>query len=426
MTEKELEQLVALIIKFERNELTADEEEALQQWLSEPGNGLVLEELINDPAIRDRMAQDYQRKKRVEAILESRGVRIDPDYRAGEQRGVYRGMPLRTWWAAAGVVAAVSVAAYIWFAASGTRKQERRQVATAQIKDLPPGGNRAALIIANGTVIPLDSAGNGVLSEDAGEAITKTQDGKLKYTLAASNGHGTGGNSQIAYNTLVTPRGGQYFVELSDGSKVWLNAASSLRYPARFTEGDRSVELTGEAYFEIAKAYKTGAGGDQEKVPFIVNIKKEKEKYPGKVEVLGTHFNIKAYNDDDEIRATLLEGSVKVSEGSKSVIIAPGQQAMIGGGSIAVASNVDTDEIVSWKNGVTSFSNADIRTIMRNVSRWYDVNVEFEGSIPAKTYMGGIPRSSNLSEIMKVLELNKIHTELIDSAGVRKLIVKPN
>ncbi len=254
--------------------------------------------------------------------------------------------------------------------------------------DIAPGGNKAILTLADGSKLVLNNSKNGALATQSGTQIVK-QDSTLSYKTTVGN------NSQVSYNTITTPYGGQYQLVLADGTKVWLNAASSLRYPTSFTGKDRSVELTGEAYFEVAK---------NKNQPF--NVKTATQT----VQVLGTHFNVNAYSDEKAVKTTLLEGSVKVSSATANVMISPGQQsALAKNGLFVIDKDLDTDEIVAWKNGVFQFNEADIQTIMRQIARWYNIDVEFKGTIPANTYHGKISRNSNVSQVLKILELSGIN-----------------
>lgn len=251
--------------------------------------------------------------------------------------------------------------------------------------DVAPGGNRALLTLADGTQLSLTDATDGELAQEAGVVITKTEDGQLAYTVI----HSDRKNNEIPqFNSIETPRGGQYQINLPDGSRVWLNAASSLRYPTTFTGKERRVELRGEAYFEVA---------ENMHMPFRVASNNQV------VEVLGTHFNINAYPDEGAIKTTLLEGSVNVQIGSHSAVLKPGQQALVEK-SIQVR-DVDLEEAVAWKNGRTQFSNASIQNIMRMLSRWYDVEVDYKGEMIQTGFGGSVSRSKNISEILKLLEL---------------------
>lgn len=307
----------------------------------------------------------------------------------------------------------IAAASIILIAAAGLyfyKSSERTQIAKTEAKaDVSPGGNKAILTLADGTKISLEDAKNGELAEQSGIKITKAADGQLIYTLSGSDDD----SKTNSYNTIETPVGGQYQVNLPDGSKVWLNSASSLRYPVRFEDAERRVEIKGEAYFDVAH---------DSKKPFRV------ENNNQVVEVLGTEFNIMAYADENSIKTTLVEGSVKVIKANNSTTIIPGQQARMKDGKIDVVS-VDTKTVTAWKSGFFIFKSEDIESIMRQISRWYNVDVKYEGDISRKTFGGKISRSKNISEVLAILELTgSIHFEIIpgDSPGKgRRIIVMP-
>lgn len=269
-------------------------------------------------------------------------------------------------------------------------------------KDVAPGGNKAILTLADGTKVILDSANNGAITRQGNVTIIKLNDGQLAYQPSTSSTIPT-----ILYNTISTPRGGQYQVVLADGSKVWLNAASSIKFPNAFPGKDRKVEITGEAYFEVAhNAAK----------PFYVDAAEME------VKVLGTHFNVNAYADEGSIKTTLLQGSVRVSEGEKSVVIKPGEQAQLQTVSheLRTKGNVNLEKIMAWKNGFFSFDDANIKTIMKELARWYNIDVIYEGEVPPVQFSGAIGRDLTLNQVMSVLDETRIHYELIG----RKLIIK--
>jgi ferric-dicitrate binding protein FerR (iron transport regulator) len=246
---------------------------------------------------------------------------------------------------------------------------------------------------------------NGTIATEGSTVVKKREDGQLEYQTA--NSPLTIDHSP-SYNTLSTPAGGQYFLELPDGSKVWLNAASSIRYPTAFNNKERLVELTGEAYFDIKK---------NQNIPFRVHFtspSKDGGDREGMIEVMGTQFNVNAYHDESTIRATLLEGKIKMVSDKQTAILKPGQQAQIkntslGNGQIRVSDDVDTEEAIAWKNGLFYFDNVDIQAIMRQLARWYKVQVVYKGKIPARRFAGQVSRNSNLSQVLKILELSKIH-----------------
>jgi transmembrane sensor len=282
--------------------------------------------------------------------------------------------------------------------------------------DLAPGGNKAILILADGSHISLDSAENGKLTNQGNAKILKFNNGTLAYQTISLAGK-VKSSEEIKYNTVSTPKGGQYQIILADGSKVWLNAASSLRFPASFQGKDREVELTGEAYFEIAKltrplSEKSKTG----KVPFTVRVNGIQ------VEVTGTHFNINAYDDENSVKTTLLEGSVKVKLGNAITVLRPGNQSEIDrNGNMKFIQESNVEDVVAWKNGMFQFRSANIESIMRQIARWYDVDIEYSQKLDEKFY-AEIPRNTRATELFKILETTgAVHFE-IDG---KKVKVKP-
>lgn len=256
--------------------------------------------------------------------------------------------------------------------------------------DIPPGGNKAILTLADGKTITLNEAANGELVKAEGIVIRKTGQGQLVYEVAGNDA----GAATDTYNTISTPKGGTYQVILPDGTKVWLNAASTLKFPTSFVAlNERKVELSGEAYFEVTKDIRQ---------PFKVLTTKQE------VQVLGTHFNISSYADESIVKTTLLEGSVKVKNllGVKeaNVILKPGQQAIVNEGEIKVT-KADVDEVLAWKNGVFVFNDEPLESIMKKVSRWYDVEVVYEGVDKNKLFGGSVSRFDNVSKVLRQLEL---------------------
>ena len=297
---------------------------------------------------------------------------------------------------AASVVMAIGTAIYMYT----TRTVVPSGIET--VNHIGPGTNKATLTLADGKVIGLDSATEGEIARQAGIAITKTSGGQLIYQVTAKENV-----TAETYNTIATPRGGQYQVNLPDGTKIWLNAASSLKYPAAFKGKQRRVELTGEAYFEVAK----------DKVhPFIVATDKQE------IQVLGTHFNVNSYTDEAATKTTLLEGSVQVSvvgHLKDSSILKPGQQSALRNDGLNVYT-VDTEEIIAWKNGYFQFNEADLGSIMRQISRWYNIDVIFENKPSTDLFHFKVPRNISLTDLQKIFETNGINFK---TEG-RKLIVK--
>jgi len=257
---------------------------------------------------------------------------------------------------------------------------------------IKPGTQKAMLTLADGTVVTLDSTANGKIAQQGATQVLKLANGQIRYQAA----NATDEEGKVAYNVMSTPMGGQYQLTLPDGSNVWLNAGSSITYPTAFPGNTRQVKITGEVYFEVAKdknkSFRVTAG-DQE------------------IEVLGTHFNINAYADEDHIKTSLLEGAVKVNK----VLLQPGQAFTHGK---IEPTNVDQD--IAWKNGVFNFNNQTLAQVMRQLARWYDLEVVYPQGIPKKEYGGEIGRNLTLDQVLKGLENSGIHFQL----NGRRLIVK--
>ncbi|PTT00936.1 hypothetical protein DBR11_08595 [Pedobacter sp. HMWF019] len=296
----------------------------------------------------------------------------------------------------------LAISAGIYF----IRFREQAVVKADQSVVIHAGSNKAVLTLANGHKIILDQSNKGEIARQSGIRISTTDHGELVYDISSGPETNTGNTSGL--NTIETPSGGEYQVILSDGSHVWLNALSSLKYPATFpNKGGRKVELKGEGYFQVAK---------NKSNPFQV--------YTGRqtVEVLGTHFNIKAYKDEADIRTTLIEGSVKVSAGQQSVQIVPGQQAVLDARHALNVRSADTGSAIAWVNGDFVFNSEDMGSIMRSISRWYAVEVIFKDNLTDKKFTGTISRYKNVTEVLNMLELTGlVHFKL---EGRRILVMK--
>jgi ferric-dicitrate binding protein FerR (iron transport regulator) len=286
--------------------------------------------------------------------------------------------------AAASIILCCSVALYYY--------QKHKQTSTefTAKNDIAPGKNTATLTLANGKRIILSEAIKGQLAKEAGSVISKNSNGQISYEAQATT------EVTIGMNTLATAKGEQYQVVLPDGSHVWLNAASSLKYPASFASAkERKVELTGEAYFEIAK---------DKAHPFIVNSNKQD------VKVLGTHFDINSYSDEPSTKTTLLEGSIQLNN---TTILKPGEQADLNpNGNIAV-NEVNASKFIAWKNGKFVFDDENIQSVMRKLARWYNVEVVYEGNVSDRTFTGSISRFDNISKILdKITYTQTVHFKI--------------
>lgn len=330
---------------------------------------------------------------------------------------------VQSWFAAAAVIIAVFVAG-LYFSTDpeetkqyvakkviskpGTTSTLRRVSPVSEVEDqktvivndIEAGENKAILTLGDGSKIILDDAKNGILANQGGNSILKAAEGEVIYSFLSEEKDAilADEHTPVIYNTIETPKGGKFQIKLPDGSKVWLNAASSLRFPTVFNGSKRQVELKGEAYFEVSP--------DKSKI-FEVNTRNQV------VQVLGTHFNINAYLDEPTVNTTLLEGSVRVSDLRTNVsqLLKPGEQSQLSE-QIEVINLKNTNEAVAWKEGYFQFDEADIKTVMRQIERWYDVSVVYEGDLPNYRFRGEIERNLSLLQVLKVLEKTKVHFRL--------------
>lgn len=273
-------------------------------------------------------------------------------------------------------------------------KQENIQV-VEKPKEIAPGGNKGILTLSNGKQIVLsDISSKDIIAKEDQDEVTIKMDANGVITYVINPNANASEEDANSFNTLSTPTGGQYNIVLADGTKVFLNAVSSIKYPTQFNGDQRIVELEGEAYFEVAK---------NKSKPFLVKSANQT------IEVLGTHFNVHAYNNESVVKTTLLEGSVAVSSKNQKAILKPGQQSNISESSSKIAvKEVDTEAAIAWKNGRFKFDNADLKSVMKQLERWYGIKVEYRGDVSDVRFNGGTFRNKNLSEVLKVLELSNI------------------
>ncbi|SFO90416.1 FecR family protein [Chitinophaga sp. YR627] len=308
---------------------------------------------------------------------------------------------LHKWWWA--VAAVVLIAAGTWYLNRNNPHPVRQMVRNASL-DVAPGQTGAMLTLSDGSQLALDSTGNGVITRQNGTSVAM-QNGNLQYT----SGQKVAG--PVQYNTISTAKGRQFNITLSDGTKVWLNASSSLRFPVAFNGADRTVEFTGEGYFEVA------ANARQ---PFRVNV-------PDRIslEVLGTAFNINAYTSDQNNYTTLVNGRVKISPAGKTsgaVVLKPGEQLQATGSNFDIKSNANVEQAIAWKNGLFNFDSVNLKDMMRQLERWYDLEVVYEGNVPNIVFFGEMSRNLKLSDVLNGLERSDVHFRLEEG---RKLIVMP-
>ncbi|HLZ89634.1 MAG TPA: FecR domain-containing protein [Puia sp.] len=359
--------------------------------------GLEADMLVN---IRRRIAGD-----------ESPPIRTTPS----EHKG--RLVKIKTWQIAAAAILLLTASMLPFLLARKTRREnavalQKPAPAPPPRTDILPGSNKAILTLANGSTITLDSAHNGNLTQQGNTLVVKSAGGSLRYNLLSKDQGKDQSNQQrsnaVAYNVLSTPRGGQYQLVLPDGSRVWLNAASSIRYPTAFAGANREVEVTGEAYFEIAK---------NAAMPFrVLTVNHLGDTDPMAVDVLGTDFNVNAYADESVARTTLVEGMVRVSKGNSKTLLQPGQQSELQkNGAITRVADADVEKAVAWRNGIFEFGDEELPVIMRQISRWYDVDVVYQGPVPTDRFTGRVTRNTSLSGVLKILKLSDVQFTVADN-----------
>jgi transmembrane sensor len=367
-----------LLDQFISHNISPEEEQELLQIIAS-GN--------YDDEVKDYMADAWQSeyselmskqqsKRILNAVFSHESTRVIP----------FRNKPNRKFvWVAASALLIVATASLFIIGRHSSSSTMGGALVKVPQNDVLPGTSGAILKLEDGSSIVLDNASNGNLVQQgstvvvkSGAAISYVEKNALK-------------ENELHYNTVETPRGRQFQLVLEDGTKVWLNAASSIRFPVAFVGKDRQVDITGEAYFEVAK---------NRKKPFHVMCN------GSMIEVLGTHFNVNAYADEETMNTTLLEGSVRVVKGTSEKTIKPGEQAQIStDGNVRTKSNVNIDEVVAWKNNAFLFDNTDVKKLMRQLSRWYNVDVVFKGTTEEPlTFNGSLSRASNLSTVLKMLE----------------------
>lgn len=363
-----------------------------------------MEEMLANPELRDlsdeQSMADALRKVKDAAVLPNIEV-------VAERKTLIRRILAKRavrWMAAASIILVSGAAIWNWRVNNDEIRKEIISRDPVSI-DVMPGGNKAVLTLADGSVIRLDDAMIGKVGTQGTSNIIKVADGQLLYQAEGKN------ESIELMNTLVTPRGGQYAITLPDGTKVWLNAASSITYPVQFVDKYRKVYITGEVYFEVSK---------NEYKPFVVDV-------DGKslITVLGTHFNINSYQDEGSINTTLLEGKVRVATAAgDTAILAPNNQAMqytTGPMPLKLLKSVDIDQVVAWKNGTFNFNRTPLQSVMRQIERWYDIEVVYDQSVPKINFGGEIKRDLTLVQLLEGIQKMGIHCEIKDKI----LYVKP-
>lgn len=373
-----------LLTKLEKGACTPQEASFLSDWLAAQDS---------EEAVRQLLAEHVAKPVRDEEIQPLQIVRLN----AIRERILAGGQPVhmapvhrvhflrKNWWAAAAVLLVLLTTAWLLY------RQPAKEAPLAGIhykSDAAPGTNGAILTLANGSTIVLDTLANGSIANQQGADIAKTGKGSLRFRSGRQAADAT-----VAYNKLSTPTGRKFSMLLPDGTEIWLNAQSSVTFPSAFTGGERKIEITGEAYLEVAQ--------DKSR-PFIVKTGAQT------IQVLGTSFNVNAYENEQTITTTLLEGSIKLLDAKHSILLNPGEQA-----ADFRISKANLPQTMAWKNGAFYFEATDLKTIMRQISRWYDVNVVFAPDAPTYDFNAKLPDNLPVSEVLKLLELTHlVHFEI--------------
>lgn len=410
MTQDRIEELLA---KFLAGDISADEKTELEQWLGSDDRHNIFQLVHKEEWVKKGIAE--LDRIDVESGYEKYLNKFAPEETEPQPVETFQQQaPVRRRWpliaAAAAAVLIFSLGSWFYFFRSAPAQQAKDDPASRYQNDVAPGGNVATLQLADGRTIRLDQSANGLLADEGAATIQKTGNDRLEYNTSNTSGH----KGEPLYNTITTPAGGQYHVVLPDGSRVWLNAGSSLRFPLSFTGSERKVTVSGEAFFDVVQI-KRG----KQMLPFLVSIQQHGNT-SGEVQVLGTRFNINAYDDEGSVKTTLLKGSVRFVPGAKpelASLLIPGQQADYRFNELVQIKTPDTSSVAAWREGKFNFQNESIQSIMRQLARWYNVKVIFKDSIEAR-FVATFPRNIKMSEMLMILEKTNIIRFSIDGQTV--------
>lgn len=372
----------------------------LEEWKSRSAYNKALFERLENPAAVQEMLKTWHGIEKNRELNKQRGMSRVSGLTNTTPAPIHRLHFLRRGFFryAAAIILLLGIGAYLW-----TTNKKTNTPALVKTDVIAPGREGAVLTLADGSKMVLDSLGNGVVANQQGVQVL-LQNGQLAYDPSG----GTSG--ETVYNTISTPNGRQFKLLLPDGSKVWLNAASSIKFPTAFAGKERRIELEGEAYFEVAK---------NADMPFRVTMRDATE-----VEVLGTSFNINAYRNEAAIRTTLLTGAVRLNAFNQSQTLKPGQQAVIKPSKeqLEVVQSADLDQVMAWKNGLFNFDDASLEEVMRQLERWYDIDVTYAKGVPSIRFGGEINRQNTLQDVLQILEKSNVHFRQEEG---RKLVVIP-
>jgi transmembrane sensor len=394
-----MDEILTLLRAHLEGTLGPEEKLLLDEWIAQSPERRVFFEQLNDP---DRLLSDLQRMDSYSETAVWEKIEVGRQKKVARMRSLF--IRRRVGWAAA-VLVLLGTGGW-WMSRTRTKSGAPVLVATRTADVAAPAASRATITLAGGREVALDSVARGALAEQGGARVVKDAKGEVAYQLNLHH------PDELLFNTLTNPRGSPVVtLTLSDGTKVWLNAESSIRYPAVFVGSDRSVEMTGEAYFEVAH----DAGK-----PFWLTVGGET------IDVLGTGFNVNAYTDEKVLRTTLVEGAIAVSAGGKRERLKPGEQTTVGGGGagISAPAPADLEQVLAWKNGLFAFAHTDLPGVLQELGRWYDVDISYSGKIPERHFSGRIDRSLTLDQVLKILTRTRVSYTIVPGAR-NKLIIRP-
>ncbi len=386
--------IATLITGYIYDSLTPGEHDELDEWVTETDENMQLFEALTDNT-RLQEASLWMEETATSKALNKIKAKLEFSYPA------YAFHLFNKWWhyIAAAICLFIIIATGFYIYKNPGKPSP--SISLAEKKDIEPGGEKAMLILGKGQAIQLEKIEDGIVAIQGNGQVTK-KDGSLQYTIDNKISA-----SEVIYNTISTPIGGRYSLVLSDGTRIWLNAASSIRFPSVFSGRERKVAITGEVYFEVIK--NTGA-------PFTVQVNQLE------IKVIGTHFNVNGYTEKNKTTITLLEGSLKLIKDGRTSLLAPGQSGNVYETGITEVQTInDTGQAIAWKNGMFQFENTGIQEVMKEISRWYGVSVSYEGRIPDILTTGKAPRNTSLANVLKILALSGVHYKIEE----KNLIVLP-
>lgn len=391
----ELIYIAGLIKRSWFNELTNEEQDYLENWKKKSKEN---EELANKINRGDKIADEllaieqFDVEEASKRFFSETGLVYRKSNENNKVVSLFRSNFFR-WSAAATIIILLSAGWYFLNIKKDINADLLKENKKSSFNIVKPGSNKAILTLSDGAQVVLDSIGNGIIDTEGNVKIVKLEDGRLSYSVTEHKQ-----TLKTEYNTITTPRGGQYQITLPDGTGVWLNSASSITFPTSFNGNERLVKISGEAYFEVTHQHSKES---TELMPFVVEVA------TSRITVLGTRFNVNAYADEEALRTTLVEGSVKISNGKNTTLIIPGEQASLklGEANYKIV-HPDIEEVLAWKNGKFLFRNANAQSIMRQLSRWYDIDIRSTEDLSGISFSGGISRKDRIEKLLELLELD--------------------